>query len=213
MVGLNPKAYRFVAQSSSSLSGALAATGQPSRIQAGVVTPPVPTLPVSTPPVLTPPKPAPAEDASAASESSAPEPEPVELPSVIPVVVAASEPIITHLAGTIDNLAAFLKSDPKAAQQAGDVLETAKTDLAALVERIEAVKEQERASLESQFDEQTKEYTLKLLELEMEAQDKLDSQEEGYKQLFEQERTKFIQAYREKLNHELQVQTELINER
>lgn len=157
-----------------------------------------------------PPKPAASEEKKATTE---PEPVPVELPLVAPAVSTASEPIITHLAGTIDNLAAFLKSDPKAAEKAGDVLETAKNDLAALVERIEVVKEQERSALESQFDEQTREYTLKLLELEMEAQDKLDSQEIGYKQLFEQERAKFIQAYREKLNHELQVQTELINER
>lgn len=154
-------------------------------------------------------KPTPAEK----STPSEPETESVELPSVVPAVSTASEPIIIHLAGTIDNLAAFLKSDPKAAQKAGDVLETAKNDLAALVERIEVVKEQGKAALESQFDEQTKEYTLKLLELEMEAQDRLDSQEEGYKHLFEEERAKFIQAYREKLNHELRVQTELINER
>ncbi|KAF8968088.1 mitochondrial inner membrane protein Mitofilin [Flammula alnicola] len=153
-----------------------------------------------------PPKPKPVEEKPAT-------PEPVVFPLVASVVSTASEPIISHLAGTIDNLAAFLKSDPKAAQQAGDVLETAKGDLAALVERIETVKEQERNALESKLDEQTREYTLKLLELEMEAQDKLDSQEEGYKQLFEQERSRFIQAYREKLNHELKVQTELINER
>ncbi|PPQ92243.1 hypothetical protein CVT25_008925 [Psilocybe cyanescens] len=141
------------------------------------------------------------------------EPEPVNLPLVAPVVATASEPIITHLAGTIDNLASFLKSDPKAAQQAGDVLETAKGDLAALVDRIESVKEQERVALESKLDEQTREYTLKLMELEMDAQDRLDHQEEGFKQLFEQERASFVQAYREKLEHELKVQTELINER
>ncbi|KAH9481317.1 MICOS complex subunit MIC60 [Psilocybe cubensis] len=149
----------------------------------------------------------------AEAQTPVPEPEPVELPLVAPVVATASEPIITHLAGTIDNLASFLKSDPKAAQQAGDVLETAKGDLAALVDRMEAVKEQERAALEAKMDEQTREYSLKLLELEMEAQDKLDHQEEGFKQLFEQERASFVQAYREKLEHELKVQTELINER
>jgi mitofilin len=155
-----------------------------------------------------PPKPQPAEE-----KPAEPEPEVIKLPAVAPAVATASEPIITHLAGTIDNLAAFLKSDPKAAQQAGDVLETAKSDLAALVDRIETVKEEERSALEAKLDEQAKEYTLKLLELEMEAQDRLESQEEGYKHLFEQERAKFIQAYREKLNHELEVQTELINER
>ncbi|KAF9048574.1 mitochondrial inner membrane protein Mitofilin [Panaeolus papilionaceus] len=148
-----------------------------------------------------------------ASPESKPEEKVVELPLVAPAVSTASEPIISHLAGTIDNLASYLKSDPKAAEKAGDVLESAKTDLSALVDRIEAVRDQERTALEAKMDEQTREYTLKLLELEMEAQDKLDQQEDGYRKLFEQERNNLIGAYREKLNHELQVQTALINER
>ena len=139
--------------------------------------------------------------------------QPVVLPLVAPALASASEPIITHLAGTIDNLATYLKSDPKAAEQATDVLELAKSDLAALVERIEVVKEQERTTLEAKLDEQSREYTLKLMELEMEGQDKLDQQELEFRTFFEQERIRFIQAYREKLDQELRVQTELINER
>ena len=142
-----------------------------------------------------------------------PESKPVVLPLVAPALASASEPIITHLAGAIDNLATYLKSDPKAAEQASDVLELAKSDLTALVERIEVVKEQERATLEAKMDEQSREYTLKLMELEMEGQDKLEHQEHIYRTFFEQERARFIQAYREKLDHELRVQTELINER
>ncbi|EDR08488.1 uncharacterized protein LACBIDRAFT_294229 [Laccaria bicolor S238N-H82] len=139
----------------------------------------------------------------------------VTLPLVASAIssLSASEPIITHLAGTIDNLASYLESNPKAASKAADVLESAKGDLAALVERIEKVKEEERSSLEAKLDEQTRDYTQRLLELEMEAQDKLDGQEEGFRRFFEEERVKFIQAYREKLNHELRTQTELINER
>jgi len=158
-------------------------------------------------------RPAPPKPKPTPEQPKTPKAEPFVLPLIAPVVATASEPIISHLAGTIDNLAAYLKSDPNAAKQTGDILESAKGDLTALVERIEAVKEQERSALESKLDEQTREYTLKLLEMEMEAQDKLDDQEQIYKQLFEQERANFVQAYREKLNHELQVQTELINER
>jgi mitofilin len=142
-----------------------------------------------------------------------PESKPVVLPLVSPALASASEPIITHLAGTIDNLAIYLKSDPKAAEQASDFLELAKSDLTALVERIEAVKEQERSSLEAKMDEQSREYTLKLLELEMEGQDKLEGQEHEFRIFYEQERARFIQAYRERLDQELRVQTELINER
>lgn len=158
-------------------------------------------------------RPVPPKSKPTAEKPKTSEAESIDIPLVAPVVATASEPIISHLAGTIDSLASYLKSDPEAAKKAGDVLETAKSDLTALVERIEVVKQQERSALEEKLDEQTREYTLKLLELEMQAQDKLDDQEQGYKQLFEQERAKFVQAYREKLNHELQVQTELINER
>jgi len=49
--------------------------------------------------------------------------------------------------------------------------------------------------------------------LELESQDKLDSQEEEFKQFFEQERTRMTEAYREKLEQELKTQMVLINER
>jgi MICOS complex subunit MIC60 len=152
-------------------------------------------------------------DVEPKSKTEQPESKPVALPLVAPALALASEPIISHLAGAIDNLATYLKSDPKAAEQASDVLELAKSDLTALVERIEVVKEQERTTLEAKMDEQTREYTLKLMEMEMEGQDKLENQEHEFRIFFEQERARFIQAYREKLDHELRVQTELINER
>lgn len=159
-----------------------------------------------------PPKPKKTEELT--KEGATPTPE-VILPLVAPAISSldVQEPIITHLAGTIDNLASFLKSNPSAATQATDILDTAKADLASLVERIEKVKEEERAVLEAKIDEQVHEHNLKLLELEMQAQDKLDSQEEGFRKFFEQERIKFLEAYRAKLDHELKTQTELINER
>ncbi|RDB25889.1 MICOS complex subunit MIC60 [Hypsizygus marmoreus] len=140
---------------------------------------------------------------------------PVALPLIAPAVssLSASEPIITQLAGTIDNLASYIAANPDAAPKVSDVLETAKTDLTALADRIEQAKQEERAVLEAKLDDQTREYTLKLLELEMEAQDKLDSQEEGFRKFFDQEKMKTIQAYRAKLEQELRTQTELINER
>ncbi|KAF5342242.1 hypothetical protein D9611_001663 [Ephemerocybe angulata] len=149
-----------------------------------------------------------------AAAPPAPEPE-VTLPLVAPAISAldVQEPIITHLAGTIDNLASFLKANPSAATKATDVLDSAKADLAALVERIEKVKQDEQAALAAKLDEQTAEHNLKLLELEMEAQDKLDNQEQDFRKFFEEERIKFLDAYRAKLDHELKTQTELINER
>lgn len=146
----------------------------------------------------------------------APEPEPeVVLPLIAPSISAldVQEPIINHLAGTIDNLASFLKANPSAATQATDVLDSAKADLAALVDRMEKVKEDERVALAARLDEQTAEHNLRLLELEMTAQDKLDNQEQDFRMFFESERQKILEAYRAKLDHELKTQTELINER
>ncbi|KAF8628032.1 hypothetical protein AX15_004147 [Amanita polypyramis BW_CC] len=149
------------------------------------------------------------------SESPEPDAAPVKLPLVAPAVEALNEtePIITHLAGTIDNLASYVSANPKSATKAADFLEEAKVELTSLAERIEKVREEERVALEAKLDEQTREYSLKLIELEMEAQDKLDHQEEDFRKFFEEERTKMIDGYRQKLEQELKTQTELINER
>jgi mitofilin len=137
------------------------------------------------------------------------------LPLVAPTVaeLTLSEPVIVQLASTIDNLASYLNSNPAAAEKAKDVLETAKLDLTGLASRIETIKGEKMEQLEKVLDEQAREYTTKLMALEMEAQDKLDTQEEGFRRFFDEERMKFIQAHREKLDHELRTQTELINER
>ncbi|KAJ4477340.1 mitochondrial inner membrane protein Mitofilin [Lentinula aciculospora] len=144
-----------------------------------------------------------------------PPPKYAELPLVAPAVsnLASSEPIISHLAGTIDNLASFLKSNPEAASRVIDVLDLAKNDLSSLARRIESAKEEERKGLETKLDEQTREYTLKLLEVEMEAQDRLDNQEEEFRKLFDLRQSQLIQTYRQKLEEELKTQTDLINER
>ncbi|KAJ3720823.1 mitochondrial inner membrane protein Mitofilin [Lentinula guzmanii] len=144
-----------------------------------------------------------------------PPPKYANLPLVAPAVsdLASSEPIISHLAGTIDNLASFLKSNPEAAGRVTDVLDLAKNDLSSLAQRIKSAKEEERKGLEVKLDEQTREYTLKLLEVEMEAQDRLDNQEEEFRKLFDLRQSQLIQTYRQKLEEELKTQTDLINER
>ncbi|KAI5122910.1 hypothetical protein M0805_007588 [Coniferiporia weirii] len=137
------------------------------------------------------------------------------LPLVAPAVadIGASEPVIAELASTIDSLAAFVKENPAAASSAKGILDTARTDLQELAARIEQARTDERNRLEAQLDDQAREYTLKLLDLEMSAQDKLDEQELEFKAFFEEERRNVTKAYREKLEHELRTQSEIINER
>ena len=137
------------------------------------------------------------------------------LPLVAPAVeeLHSSEPVLTHLAGTIDSLASFINANPAAANKARDVLDFAKNDLSSLAQSFERLREEEKAKLEQSLDEQTREYTLKLLELELQSQDKLESQESDFRAFFEEEKARFAKAYREKLDHELRTQSDIINER
>ncbi|KAI0671864.1 mitochondrial inner membrane protein Mitofilin [Trametes maxima] len=163
-----------------------------------------------------PPKPkAQSKSEPAKAEPAPPAPAPDPLPLVAPAVAAfsASEPVIAQLATVIDDLASYLNTNPTAADKARDILDTAKVDLTQLATRIDEVRETERKKLEVSLDEQARECMQSLMELEMQAQDKLDSQEEGFRKFFEQERAKIIQEYRQKLDHELQTQSEIINER
>ncbi|TDL25695.1 hypothetical protein BD410DRAFT_826324 [Rickenella mellea] len=175
----------------------------PVDLPIGFEPPPGYTRPKSVPP------------SAVAQSSAAVETKPEPLPLVAPAVaeLTSSEPILAQLASTIDQLASFLNNNPSATGKARGVLDTAKSDVMRLAEHIEAVKLEERDKLEAKLNEQVHEYTIKLLELEMEAQDKLDGQEQEFKEFFEQERRKFVQAYRQKLDNELRAQSEIINER
>ena len=137
------------------------------------------------------------------------------LPLVAPAVeeLHSSEPVLTHLAQTIDSLASFLNANPAAANKARDVLDVAKNDLSSLAQGFDRLREEERSKLEQSLDEQTREYTLKLLELELQAQDKLESQETDFRSFYEEEKMRFASAYREKLEQELRTQSDIINDR
>lgn len=145
-------------------------------------------------------------------EEPQPQPSAPALPRLA-AIITSPEPVIAHLAGTIDSLTSFAEANPLAASQMAPVLEKAKNDLSELSTKMEKVVEEERSRLEAQMDEQTREYTIKLLEVEMAAQDKLDDQELAFRKIFDEERMKLVQSYREKLQNELKTQTELINER
>lgn len=142
---------------------------------------------------------------------------PTPLPLVAPVIseFSSSEPVLAQIASTIDNLAAFVKDNPSAStnSSAKDILEIAQTDLIQLGERLQRIKEEERDRLEVELDGQAREYSLKLLQQEMEAQDKMDLQEEEWRKFSDQERQHTLQRYRAKLEQELQTQSEIINQR
>lgn len=125
----------------------------------------------------------------------------------------ASEPLLSELAGTVDNLAKYLEENPKAERSVNKILEVAKDDIAHLGQKIETIQKESKEQLEAHLEKQKKEYSLKLLEAELSAQDKLDSQDEEWRKYFEQERLSLLQKYQEKLDSELEAQKALINAR
>ncbi|SJL19046.1 related to FCJ1-mitochondrial inner membrane protein involved in formation of crista junctions [Armillaria ostoyae] len=165
-----------------------AASPAPEKVPDNVYTEPLP-VGFEPPPGFQRPVPPPKK------EAPPPEP-PAALPLIAPSIADVSDPIIKHLAATIDDLASYLKSNPNAASQITPVLEAAKGDLSSLVEKIE-----------------TGNITIKMIELEMEAQDKLDSQEDEFRKAFDQHQVELTRAYREKLDNELRTHLEIINER
>ena len=124
-----------------------------------------------------------------------------------------SEPLLNQLATTVDKLAKYLEDNPKAEKGVNRILDVAKKDLADLGTKIESVKKESKEKLEKSLEEQTREYSVKLLEAELSARDKLDSQDQEWRHYFEQERLSLLQKYQEKLENELETQKDLINER
>lgn len=139
------------------------------------------------------------------------------LPLITPAIseLSSTEPVLAQVASTIDNLAAFLKDNQSAVtnSNAKGILDTAQTDLIQLGERLQKIKEDERARLQAELESQAQDYTLKLLQQEMEAQDKMDHQEEEWRNFSDKERQITVQLYRAKLEQELQTQIEIINQR
>jgi mitofilin len=161
-------------------------------------------------------RPAPPPKAAAAppkTVEAAPAPPPLPLVTPAVAALAGSEPVIAQLAGTIDELASYLNAHPTAADKARDVLSTAQVDLEALAGRIDAVRKDEHAKLEASLEQQAGEYNSKLIELEIDAQTRLDAQEEGFRKGLDEQKAEIITAYRAKLERELETQSEIINER
>ncbi|KAI7938076.1 hypothetical protein MJO28_014996 [Puccinia striiformis f. sp. tritici] len=155
--------------------------------------------------------------------STGPIPPPPTLPLLAPTVkeLASSEPILAQLASSIDSLAGFLRDHPNVIVRGKDpsgldppkVLSTASEDLKNLADRLQNLKEEKKLELQSKLDLQAKEYGKILLEAEKELHQRLDQQEENWKNEFDSERVKLSEKFQQKLNKELEVQESLINER
>ena len=143
-------------------------------------------------------------------------PPPAPLPLVAPSLkdVTSSEPMLGQLASTIDSLAKYVeKNDAYASESATHVLSDAQKDIKSLAARVESIKKQEEEKLQAQLKEQASKYSGMLLKQEKELVERMDTQEEDWKKAFDSERQNLVSAYKDKLDHELATQQELINQR
>ncbi|MBW0485978.1 hypothetical protein O181_025693 [Austropuccinia psidii MF-1] len=150
-------------------------------------------------------------------------PTPPSLPLLAPGVkgLSATEPVLGQLASSIDSLAGFLRDHPEvvvrgkdaSGKDASRVLSSAKEELKRLADRLESIKLEEQAQLQTKLQTQAKNYGKMLLEAERELHQRLDQQEENWKDTFEVERSRLAKSFDEKLAKELEIQEALINER
>ena len=131
------------------------------------------------------------------------------LPLLVPKVkeFAASEPIISQLASTIDSLTQSL-STPTSGSVDG-ILTKAHDDLSALNQRLDTVKREEKQKLEKTLAEKAEEFQNVLRSKEEER----EQGEQGLKQGWDTERRKMVDEWRGALETELESQRQGIEQR
>ena len=137
------------------------------------------------------------------------------LPRLAPSLssLSGSEPMIAQLAGTVDDLAAFLRETPNSGVQARGVLEEAKKELSKLHQRLEQIKRTEAEKLERGLESQKNKYDAELKKAAEHARAQVGKIDEKWKKQQEDLRKKEASEYEEKLQRELKTQSEIINER
>jgi mitofilin len=142
------------------------------------------------------------------------EPAPVGelLPRLAPSLKAA-DPVISQLAGTFDELTTYLSSIPSASTEAKSLISTAQLDFDAIEKRLNTIKAEEEAALHKQLDAKRAEFESQIKEREVMMSNELEKREEGWKEVVEDERRRLVENFRERLQKELEVQQEIVNER
>jgi len=137
------------------------------------------------------------------------------LPRLAPSLssLSGSEPMIAQLAGTVDDLAAFLRETPNSGTQARGVLDEAKKELSKLHERLEYIKRTEAEKLQKGLESQKNKYDAELKKAAENARSQVGKVDEKWKKQQEDLRKQEASEYEAKLKKELSTQSEIINER
>lgn len=127
--------------------------------------------------------------------------------------LAGSEPIVSQLASTIDDLAKFVRETPSGGAVARGVLESAQADLKNLVERLDAIKQKDARTLELQLAKQARDYETELDKAAKAAAGDLEKHDADWEARFKELQSRQVSEFKGRLAKELEVQSALINER
>ncbi|CAO1637295.1 unnamed protein product [Parajaminaea phylloscopi] len=144
-----------------------------------------------------------------------PDPQATKLPQLAPALssLTGSEPMIGQLAGTIDDLAAFLRDTPTSGARAKYVLDEAKDELQRLSQRLDDIRKTEQARAEKSLSSQAKKYEDELKRKAEEQKKRFSALDEEGKKKLDEERRRASADYESRLRTELDTQREIINER
>ena len=144
-----------------------------------------------------------------------PDPEAPKLPQLASSLgkLGGSEPIVSQLASTIDDLTAFVRETPSAAAVAKGVLESAQADLEQLVKRMDQIKQKDAQVLDAQLAKQAKQFEEEIAAKAEQAANALDKRDKDWAKKLDAIQAEQTAQFKGRLNKELETQSSIINER
>ncbi|WFD04142.1 MICOS complex subunit mic60 [Malassezia obtusa] len=127
--------------------------------------------------------------------------------------LGGSEPIVAQLAGTIDELAAFVRDAPSASGAAKGVLESAQADLQQLVTRLDQIKNADAKKLDAQLAKQAEQFEKEIAEKAKQAAGALDKRDQDWEKKLDALQSEQTAQFKGRLAKELEAQSAIINER
>lgn len=144
-----------------------------------------------------------------------PDPEAPRLPQLTSSLkkLGSSEPVIAQLAGTIDELAAFLKESPHASTLARGVLETAEADFQSLCKRLDQIKAKDAEKLDAQLENQARAFEAELKKAADKASSELGQRDQDWAKRVSALQDEQARQFKTHLAKELETQSAIIDQR
>ncbi|WFD45192.1 MICOS complex subunit mic60 [Malassezia psittaci] len=144
-----------------------------------------------------------------------PDPQAPKLPQLAPSLskLGGSEPIVSQLASTIDELANYVRETPSAGAVAKGVLESAQVDLQQLVTRLDQIKKSDAKKLDEQLAKQAKQFEKEIAQKAEQASSALDKRDKDWTKKLEAIQNEQTAQFKGRLAKELETQSAIINER